>query len=154
MPLVTDTYGKITASDIAPGANLLETDVQHRRHLHHAVAGGADAAALTIQLGRMAKSGSIVSAYVTPNAVPAGGTKTMTVDLQKSTGGGAWTTVLSSTLTINSSSTARTPVAMSLSGTPTHVAGDVYQLVVTVAGTGGTGVQGWDIDVYATENCT
>lgn len=152
--LVTDTYQKITAADIAPGANLLETDVQHRRHLHYAVAGGADAAALTMLLGRMAKSGSIVSAYVTPDVVPATGTKTMTVDLQKSTGGGAWTTVLSSTLTINGSSVARTPVAMSLSGTPTHVAGDVYRINVTVGGSGGTGVQGWEIDVYATENCT
>lgn len=63
--------------------------------------------------------------------------RTVNVDLQKSTAGGAWTTVLSATVAITSSTTVRTRVAGVVSSAA-YVAGDLFRAVVTVAGGSGS----------------
>ena len=78
------------------------------------------------------------------------GDYTVTVDLQKSTGGGAFATVLSATMQFSSSSTALTPVVASLSST-SLVDGDVLKLVVTVSGTTGAQAKGLLASVTITE---
>lgn len=67
--------------------------------------------------------------------------RTVTVDLQKSTGGGAFATVLSSTISFTTSSTVRVPVAAVLSSAGL-VDGDVLEVIVTVAGGAGTQATG------------
>lgn len=67
--------------------------------------------------------------------------RTVTVDLHKSTGGGAFATVLTSTIGFTTSSTVRVPVAAVIN-TATLVDGDILAIVVTVAGGSGTQATG------------
>jgi hypothetical protein len=77
------------------------------------------------------------------------GDHTVTIDLQKSTGAGAFATILSATLVFNSSSTLRTVVAGSIASADL-VAGDLLKLTVAVAGS--TGAQGAGLIVTVTIN--
>jgi hypothetical protein len=61
------------------------------------------------------------------------GAATITLDVKKN-----GTTILSSVLTLNNANTARVAVAAALSGSPTLVAGDVLEVVVTATAGGGT----------------
>jgi hypothetical protein len=80
-----------------------------------------------------------------------GGDRTVTVDLQKSTGGGAFATVLSVTINITSGTVIRTWVAATLSVT-SLVAGDILQAVVTVAGAAGAQAQGLTLRLVIDED--
>jgi hypothetical protein len=151
--LTTDTTAKITNDDIPALANIGHSKLEHRHKARYQVAGGADVAAVNQIIHRAYKAGTVLAAYATPDAVPAGGTLSITIDIHKSTGGGAWATILSSTTTISSAGTARTPIAMSLSGTPALIAGDLLKVIITVAGAAGTNVQGLLVDVDIAENC-
>lgn len=80
------------------------------------------------------------------------GDNTLVIDVQKSTGGAAFATILSSTLTINSATAVRTAVAATVDATKDdYVAGDVFQVVITADGTG-TQAQGIVITVFFEEN--
>lgn len=63
--------------------------------------------------------------------------RTATIDIHKSTGGGSFATIMTSTCNISTSTTVRTPVA-GVIASPTLVDGDILKAVVTVAGGGGT----------------
>lgn len=147
-----DLTGQVNATSITSGANLPQQNLQHRARATYQVAGGADVAAATQVIYHAYKAGSLIAAYATPDAVPAGGTKAIAIDLKRSAAGGAWTTVLSSTLTIDGTATARTPIALSPLASVSFVAGDALQLVITASGTGGTGVQGLLVDVLIAES--
>ena len=72
---------------------------------------------------------------------------TVTVDLQKSTAGGAFATVLSSALSITHSTAERTPVSLTSTSTPSIsttalVAGDILQIVVDTSSKGATPPEG------------
>lgn len=64
-------------------------------------------------------------------------TRITSVDLKKSTAGGAYASILSAPISITTSTTVRVPVLATIA-TPAYVANDLFQLVVTVAGAGGT----------------
>jgi hypothetical protein len=66
-------------------------------------------------------------------AIATGADRTIAVDLQKSTGAGAFATVLSSTVDFSNVSVLRTAVAGVLNSTAL-LDGDILRLVVTVAG--------------------
>ena len=71
------------------------------------------------------------------------GDSTVTVDLQKSTAGGAFASVLSSALSISSITAVRTPVSLTSTSTPSIsttalVAGDILQIVVDATEGSGT----------------
>lgn len=65
-----------------------------------------------------------------------GGDRTVTVDLQRSTAGGAYATVLSATIGFTSGSANLTIVSGTISS-PAGIQNDLYQVVVTVAGAAG-----------------
>jgi hypothetical protein len=67
--------------------------------------------------------------------------RTIDVDLQKSTGAGAFATVCSASADFTNSSAVRTPVAATFSST-SLVDGDILQVVVTVAGGAGNQATG------------
>lgn len=67
--------------------------------------------------------------------------RTVTVDLHKSTGGGSFSTILSATIGFTTSSTVRTPVPAVFSNAAI-VDGDILAIVVTVAGGSGTQATG------------
>jgi hypothetical protein len=72
------------------------------------------------------------------------------VDLKKSTGGGAFATVLSAVIDLTSGSTLRTAVAAALSSSAL-VAGDILRAVVTVSGGAGTQADGLIFDLTVAE---
>jgi hypothetical protein len=69
------------------------------------------------------------------------GDYTVTVDLHKSTGGGAFATVLTTTIGFSSADSARTAKAAVISSA-SLTDGDILKAVVTVAGSSGTQAQG------------
>lgn len=82
------------------------------------------------------------------------GDNTLVIDVKKSTGGAAFATILSSTLTINSSTAAKTATAATIDATKDdYVAGDIFEVIVTAAGTG-TQAQGLNVTVFFEEEPT
>jgi hypothetical protein len=65
------------------------------------------------------------------------GAATVTVDLQRSTAGGAFASVLSAVVTLDTANTARVAELAGIA-TAGGVAGDLYQLVITATAGGGT----------------
>lgn len=88
--------------------------------------------AKTLIIGRAKSAGTIKSVDIF-YAGTAATTGTASVNLKKSTGGGAFATVLSATVDITSATATLTAVAGIISAAP-YVAGDVFELVVTVSG--------------------
>ncbi len=72
--------------------------------------------------------------------------------MKKSTGAGAFATVLASTLVFTNASVLRTAVAATLGATLTYVVGDIFQLYVTVAGAAGNQALGLAVDLFLAEN--
>jgi hypothetical protein len=69
--------------------------------------------------------------------------RTVTVDVHKSTGGGAFATVFTTAIALDDSTVVRTATGGTLDSTKTDlVAGDILEVIVTLGGTGGTLAQG------------
>lgn len=84
--------------------------------------------------------------------IATGADRTVTVDLHKSTGGGAYATVLSSTIGFTNASTLRTAVAAVVSASPAAlVDGDILRLIVTVAGSASAQALGLIVTLTYTE---
>lgn len=84
--------------------------------------------------------------------IATGADRTVTIDLQKSTGAGAFATILSSTLVLNNASVLRTAVAAVLAAGAALVAGDILRLTVAVAGAAGNQALGLTIRVILRED--
>lgn len=148
--------GSIDNADIAAGAagNYIGAQkVQHQIVLDYVQAGGADIAAatgyLTILHGATARITSIKAVLL--DVIPSGD-KTATIDLQRSTAGGAFATVLSSTFTLDSTNVIRTPEAGTINASLDNiVTGDVLQVVVTIGGSTGTAPRGLLVTVVVDE---
>lgn len=132
----------LTNSSIAPNADI---DPVKMRHRHRAVVSQATGTAIlaaneTIAIAR--GNGTLKSfRVVITGAVATGGDRTVTVDLKKSTGAGAFATVLSGTVGFTNGSALLTVTAGTLSDT-TVQAGDIFQVTVAVAGAAGNQAQG------------
>ena len=155
--LVVDLTGAITSASIANGANLSAVNNQQRYHLHYSQPEGTNVVAASSLQYLAYKSSTVLSGYVTCESLPAAGTTT-TVDVQQYIVGTGWSSILTATTVITSASTAYSPIALSISGTPTLVANpassgsaSLLKFVVTVSGAG-TQVQGLAIDLFITEN--
>lgn len=83
-------------------------------------------------------SGSVQQVAVSLDTVPTS-SDTVTIDVQKSTGGGAYATILSSTVLLNSSSVARTVYTGTISSA-SFIAGDILRVNYTVVGTSAAGL--------------
>jgi hypothetical protein len=89
-----------------------------------------------IHIARGAGQAVQLSAWVTTPAT--GGDRTVTVDLQRSTAGGAFATVMSVTVSFSNGSTARTVVDGTVNpALDDYIADDLFRLVVSVAGSAG-----------------
>jgi hypothetical protein len=73
--------------------------------------------------------------------IATGPDRTVTVDLLKSSGGGAFTSILAAPLTFNSTSTLRALASAAFSN-PALADGDILKLTVAVAGAAGAQAQG------------
>lgn len=77
--------------------------------------------------------------------------RTISVDLQKSTGAGAFATVCSAVAGFTNGSAVRTGVAATLNST-SLVAGDILEIVVTVAGGAGSQATGLTVELVIDED--
>ena len=148
--IVTDLTSTINDRSVSDGANVSDAKLQHRPHATYLQNGPGNAVNCTAIVFQAYKPCTVYAAYVVPD-VPPTGNSTFTVDVQKSTNAGAWATILSSNTALSNSSTARSPVALSLSGTPTLIATDLLRVVGTIAGTGNN-VQGVTVTAFIAEN--
>lgn len=100
----------------------------------------------------MRAAGDVVSieASVT-EAVATGADRIVTIDLQKSTGAGAFATILSAAIVFNNGSTLRAITAGTISSAAL-IDNDMLRLVVTVAGAAGAQAQGLVVTVNVAEN--
>lgn len=95
-------------------------------------------------------TGTIVAAQVV-HAVAGTGDRTVTVDIQKSTGGSAFATMLSGTMQVLVATTIRTAVTATFSS-QSVVAGDIVEAIVTLGGTTGSYPQGLLLTVTIEED--
>lgn len=81
----------------------------------------------------VARAAGTIEGFRAGSIDPCSGAATITFDLRKN-----GTTVLSSVITLDNANTARVIEAGTLSGSPTVVAGDVLEVVITATAGGGT----------------
>lgn len=86
-------------------------------------------------------TGALVGFEAVIDVVADDASRTVTVDLHKSTGGAAFATVCSATIGFTNASSVRVPVAATFSSTAL-TDGDILRVVVTVAGGSGNQAQG------------
>ncbi|WP_254509893.1 hypothetical protein [Anatilimnocola floriformis] len=135
---------------IAGAAGIEATKVVHQFPLHvQQVPGSAVVSATTlIHISRAV--GTVVSIEAITTTPATGGDRTVSIDLQKSTGAGAFASILSAPFTLTNATVART-VALGMIPSPSLIDGDVLQVVVTVAGAAGSQAQGLLITVTLRE---
>ena len=130
--------------------------VAKQRHKHLAVmrfASGTDVTALSQCVHIAGGAGTVTAVEITPDVAPSGGDLKWTVDVHRSTSGGSFGTVLSSTKDVSHGSANRTPVVASLDSTKVdYVDNDVLQIIVTVSGSTGSQGQGGIVKVWLDEN--
>jgi len=138
---VTLPSGVIGNTDIESGAEIDASKLDHQYMLTHTQADGSDVVAQTDIVHIAKAAGELVAVEAVVDQVPTGD-YTVTIDVQKSTGGGSFATLMSATVVIDSDNTDRTLEAGSIAGTTTYADGDLIAIVVTVAGSSGTQAQG------------
>ena len=129
--------------NIDTSAPINDAKLYHRYHAWHD-ATGTIVAATRYFPGTESGTGSQLALWAAITEAIAIGNNTVTIDLKKSTAGGAFASVLSSTLVLNSSNTLYIPVAATFT-TTTFAVGDLFKLTVAVAGSGtqATGLVIW-----------
>lgn len=83
--------------------------------------------------------------------IATGGDRTVNIDLQKSTGGGAFATVLTGTLEFDSADVNLTPTTATFT-TTAYSSSDIFKLVITVAGAAGNQALGLIVSTTKSEN--
>lgn len=142
------------AGDIADNAGIEAEKVIHQYTLSRLTTADAATAVTTITLPLHTIHGSSaelmsLTAWLT-TAITAASDRTIIVDLQRSTAGGAFATVLGTTITFDQSIASRTVLA-GVINTTTAIEGDIFQLVVTVAGSSGTQGKGLVVSLSVQE---
>jgi hypothetical protein len=125
--------GTITDAAVSASAGIAATKVVHQFPARVSQASGSAVVTRTELVHVVRGATGAVTGFEVACAVVPTSTDTVVVDLQKSTGGGAFASVLSSTITLNSASTVRTAYAATISAA-SLVDGDVLQVVVTATG--------------------
>lgn len=142
--------GAVGNSQIDAAANIAETKLQHRHAWTYSKNGTIVAA--TEYIGIMTGDGEVLSveAAIT-ETIATGADRVASVDVQKSTGGGAFATILSATIDFDDASVLRAVVAGTIASAAL-VAGDILKVVITVAGAAGNQALGLAATVQVREN--
>lgn len=146
------TDGSIGNDQIAAGADIDASKlICHFRLPAELCSDAAQVAAVNRYLFTARAGGSLlgVDAAIT-GAIATGSDRTITIDLQKSTAGGAFATVLSATFGFTHTSTLLVPVPGVIAD-PEYVAGDIFRAVVTVAGAASAQAEGLGLTLSAAE---
>jgi len=139
-------------SAVASG-RLATTKQLHRIDFHYDQAPGSDVVTATKLLRIARGAGTVLGIEVRPITAPTGGDRAFTVDLEKAAdGSGSWSSLLSSAVTVNSSSTDNTKQSGTLIGNPTVAAGEAIRLSIAASGSTGSQGQGVIVTVWYEED--
>jgi hypothetical protein len=130
--------GCIADDQVAANASIDETKLVHRHVVAYAQPCGSDVVSESKVVHVAYRSANVLQAQAVIDAA-AGTGQSLTVDVKKSTAGGAWSSILTAPLSLTSAA-ARIPNNLVLAGAPTLAEGDLLQVVVTATG-GGTDPQ-------------
>ena len=151
----TQSYpaGSVTNASIVASAGIAASKVIHQFQVGgELVAAGTVVDDMTKLLHAVyGATGTIVRAEAFITTVASSSGSTIAVDLHKSTGGGAFATILSSPLTITSTATVRVPQALTISNSAL-VDGDLLQAVVTTPNSSAALPQGLFLSVMVYED--
>ena len=141
---ITFTGGGIGNSDIATSAAIAASKLKHQYSINKQIfAEGAEVVAVASDLLHIVygTTGTIVAFEGIITTQATGADRTVDVDLQKSTGGGAFASITTTDIEITNSTTIRVPVSATLSNTAL-VDGDILRAVVVVAGSASAQAEG------------
>lgn len=144
----------VTDTSVIAAANIAASKLEHQRAISVELFGPTTTVAALTKLLHVVRgaTGSVYAAEAVIITAATGGDRTVTVDIQKSTGGGAFATVLTTTINITNGTAVRTAVAAVVNSTPAAlVDGDILQAVVTVAGVAGNQALGLLLTVTVKE---
>jgi hypothetical protein len=127
--------GCITDAKVPAGANIDEAKFEHRAPVKCAQAGTVVAATESIYIAF--RPGVVAGFKAVLDTIPTGADRTITIDIKKSTAGGAYASILSAPLVLDDDSVAKVVEDFSISGTPAIAEDDILQIVITVAGSAG-----------------
>ncbi len=150
---IAQAAGSVTNAMIASAAGINATKLEHQHSVNVELYGPAVTIAALTKLvfacrGATATVISVkASIYVAADDV----SRTVHVDIQKSTGGGAFATIMTATVSITNGTAIFTPVAGTINS-GALVAGDVLQCVVTVAGGSGNQAKGLMLEMHVRED--
>lgn len=136
----------------AAGARLNQDKAIHQFPVHYAQANGAAVTSATVHLHTARGAGNLVELHVVSTGVHPSSSDTVTVDIQRSTAGGAFATILSSTIELNSGGTVRVVQSTSsFVSSGAYLADDILIAVVTVSG---STAQGLGVTLFLAEQPT
>lgn len=142
--------GCIDNAAVKANAQIAASKLVNRQRFTHTQSGTVAAATEYIFIARAACTIAAIEACI-PDTIATGADRTVNVDLQKSTGAGAFATVLSATIEFDNGSVLRT-VSTGTLASDTLVDGDILRLVITVAGSAGNQAVGLIVNVTVDEN--
>jgi len=150
---VTLPDSTVTNASVAGGAGIAATKLEHQFPIRYQQQPGSNVAAATEDIHIVyGATGDVVAVHAALNGVIPSGDRTAVVDLQKSTGGGAFATILTGTITLDSANTIRVAEAGTLTAGAACVVGDILRVVITVGGSSGTNPQGLVVRVVMRED--
>ena len=146
--------GCVSDANVNVAAAIDADKLQHRHPLDAELIASASAVtAITKLLHISAVTGTVMGLKAAVMTAATGADRTVTVDLQKSTGGAAFATVLTTAVILNNASVARVAQNAVVNATLISlVAGDILQVVVTVAGSANDQAKGLVISAVIDEN--
>lgn len=145
----TLTSGTLGNAAIQTNAAIDDTKLKHRYSFVLSQTGAVVAATEYLRIMQAAGTVLSVEAAIT-EVVATGADRTITIDLQKSTGGGAFATVLSATIEFDNASVLRT-ISVGGISSAALVDGDILKLTVAVAGAAGAQAAGLVVNVVLSE---
>jgi hypothetical protein len=137
--IITSSTAFITDSLVQAGAAISATKMIHQQQHSIQLFASATAVSAVTQLvgGVRGTTSSLVEVWAAVITAPTS-SDTVHVDLQRSTGGGAFATTLAGTIAFTSSSTGKT--IYTATPTATLVQGDLLEIIVTVSGSSALGL--------------
>src|SRR5262245_20731189 len=137
----TSPANSVTNNSVQESAGIEATKLIHQFALRYNQEPGANIAAFTIDLHIAQATGEVVAIEAVLTGQIPDNNRTVITDLHKSTGAGAFATVLSATVVLDTTSVLRTPEAGTVN-TAAYADGDILRLVGTLGGGSGAHPQG------------
>jgi hypothetical protein len=134
--------GNITNAEVSDTAAIAASKLVHHFIARHSQGVGTAVVTSTEVIHVAKAAGTVAALRIGVVTAPTGGNKQFTVDVKKSTGAGAFTSILSAAYAVDNTKANLTTYS-GVIGTATYAAGDIFEIVVTASGS--TGTQGWGV---------